>query len=88
MSGYRIQDPFFKQLYKRLDEELQNRVHVISSGGSKVSNASGMLVDVANTALKYSADVSYIQALQLVIDLGLEIDKQIYGSTQSEHGDD
>jgi len=88
MPGYRISDPFFRQLYSRLEEDLQARKEILSNGGSTIRGASGMLVDVANTALRYSESVAYIQALQKVIDLGIEIDQQIYGTASSQNDGD
>lgn len=83
-----ITDPFFRQLYSKLAEELENRKVMIASGGS-LTLGEGAGVDIAATAMKYKGDVSYIEALQFVIELGFDIDREIYGTRKAQvDGDD
>lgn len=87
MSGYRITDPFFKQLHKRLSEELDKRTHAIASGNSLTHGSNGVL-SVEATAMRYNSDVSYVQALVDILEMGVSIDKEIYGSQKPVDGDD
>lgn len=82
-----ITDPFFKQLYLRVSEELENRAAVLVSGGALMLGANTGL-DAVTTAMKYQSAVSYIEALQKVIELGLEIDHERYGRGNKDNGDE
>lgn len=72
-----ISDPFFRNLYARLEEELGDRVNSLASGSALILGANTG-IDAVSTAMKYQAAISYIQALQQVMQLGLEIDKERY----------
>jgi len=87
MADYRIVDPFFNQLYKRLAEELEKRRFAVADGNSLTHGSNGVL-NVEATAMRYNSDVSYIRALQDIIEIGMSIDKEIYGSQKPIDGDD
>ncbi len=82
-----ISDPFFRQLYAKIAEELDNRVNALARGGALVLGENTGL-DVNTIALKYQSQVSYIEALQAVIELGVEIDHERYGKRTSLDGDE
>lgn len=84
-----IIDPFFRKMYKRLAEELDGRRSVLA-GGSALSIGEDGRIDAVATALKYKGDVSYIECLQAVINLGLELDREQYGARpqNDDLGDD
>jgi hypothetical protein len=73
-----ISDPFFRQMFQKLAEEIDRRSESLSTGSALI-NAKGIGVDVYSTAMKYQASVSYIEALKFVIELGLEMDLERYG---------
>lgn len=81
-----ISDPFFKQLYARLADELDSRVDALARGSALIPT-SGLGLDAITTALKYQEAVSYIAALQAVMELGLQFDKERYGRRPT-NGDD
>lgn len=88
MSGPVVTDPFFRALYTKLVEDLDNRVTSLARGGALILGANTGL-DAVTTAMKYQAAVSYIEALQAVIDVGLEIDRERYGvKTKNNDGED
>lgn len=82
-----ISDPFFRNMYQRLAEELENRKHVLA-GGSALSIGEDGRIDAIATALKYKGDVVYIECLQAVIELGLGLDREQYGGRKQNDGDD
>ena len=63
MASVAISDPFFRQLYKRLAEEIDNRIFSLAKG-SALALGTGVGLDAITTAMKYQAQVSYIEALQ------------------------
>jgi len=75
-----ISDPFFRQLHQRLAEEIENRAEAIING-SLVCVGNG--IDL--TGIKYREAVAYIQALQQVIELGLQIDHDRYGGPRNKN---
>ena len=81
--SFAISDPFFRQLYKKLAEELENRIDALASG-SAISHGDEGHVDAIATAMRYRADTSYIKALQDIVALGKEIDNQIHGGPRKE----
>lgn len=84
----RITDPFFKQLYTRLVEELDNRVVSLSENGAAVRGDQGLLLDPFNTAMKYQIDVAVIKAYRDVIELGFEIDRENHGGKANKDNGD
>ena len=78
-----ISDPFFRQLYQRLAEEIENRTEAIINGG---------LICTENgtdfTGIKYREAVAYINALKQVIDLGTQLDHDRYGIRNKNDGED
>lgn len=78
-----IIDPFFRKLYARLAEELDNRVNALARGSALVLGEKTGL-DPYTIALKYQDAVSHIETLQSVIDLGLELDRERYGKKSTE----
>ena len=82
-----ISDPFFRQLYNKLAEELDDRVNNLARGSALVLGAHAGL-DAITTAMKYQAAVSYIQALEAVIEHGLDLDKDIYGNRKTNNDGD
>lgn len=85
----RIIDPFFRNLHKRLEEAINDRMVKITEGGSSVRGMEGILIDPFNTTLMYEKDVAVIKAYQEVINLGYEIDREMFGTKHSEDdGDD
>jgi hypothetical protein len=86
MVAPNITDPFFKQLYFRLIEEVDKRAHVLIDGGAFSFSEKGT-IDIDATALKYQKDVSYIEALQQVIQLGLQIDHERYDGKRGTDND-
>lgn len=60
---------------------------MIAAGGS-LTLGKDAEVDVQATAMKYKGDTAYIKALQAVIELGFEIDREIYGTKNTDNGDD
>jgi hypothetical protein len=82
-----ITDPFFRQLYNRLAEEIDSRVNACASGAALTFTVNGG-VDTTATAMNYQKAVSYIEALQAVIELGIELDHDRYGNRAKESGDE
>jgi hypothetical protein len=82
-----IVDPFFRQMYQKLAEEIEARSNTLVSGGAFIHGNIG--VDAIATAMNYQKAVSYIEALQAVIELGIELDHERYGSKRkTEDGDE
>lgn len=82
-----ITDPFFRVLYNRIAEDLDNRVTALARGSALILGENTGL-DAITTAMKYQAAVAHIQALQEVIELGIEIDHDRYGNKRKEDGDE
>lgn len=81
-----ITDPFFRQLYKKIAEQIEDRISALARGSALTHGHAGLL-DVNNTGSKYQAEVAYIQALQDVVGIGVVLDHEIYG-TKKDSGDD
>lgn len=86
MVAPNITDPFFRTLYLKLTEEVDSRVNALASGSALVLGERTGL-DPHTIALKYQAAVSYIEALQAVIELGVQIDHDRYGNRKSIEDD-
>lgn len=86
MATPNITDPFFRALYNRLAEEIDSRVNALASGSALVLGEKTGL-DPQSIALKYQEQVAYIQALQAVIQLGIEIDYDRYGGNKKQIDD-
>lgn len=84
----RLTDPFFRVLYTRLSEEIENRRQVLAGGGSSVRGENGLLLDPVNTAIKYERDVATIEAYNQVLRLGLQIDRELFGTKHNEDDGD
>jgi hypothetical protein len=74
-----ITDPFFRKLYNALAGELDDRVNGLARGSALILGQNTGL-DAITTAMKYQAAVAYIEALQAVIDLGIQLDHDHYGN--------
>lgn len=81
-----IIDPFFKSLYTKIAEEIDNRSTSLLSGGALIHGGIG--IDAIATAVKYQAAISYIEALQFVLEVGQDLDKERYGKRSSNDGED
>lgn len=86
MSAPTIVDPFFRNLYAKLIEEIDGRGNALIRGSALIQG-SGMGVNTTETAMNYQKAVSYIEALQFVIELGIQLDHERYG-TRTTNGDD
>lgn len=86
MVGPIITDPFFKGLYHKLVEEIDNRVNALASG-SALTLGKDVGIDAVATAINYQKAISYIEALQQVIQLGIELDHERYGG-RDKNGDE
>ena len=78
MPAPSITDPLFRILYAKISDEIDNRVNGLARGSALILGANTGL-DINTTAMKYQAAVAYIEALQSVLELGLEIDRERYG---------
>ena len=83
-----ITDPLFRILYNRLAEEIDKRGSVLISGGALGISEKGFGIDATATALNYQKGVAYIEALQSVIDLVVEIDHDRYGKRSKDTNGD
>jgi hypothetical protein len=84
-----VSDPFFRKMLPKLEEELNDRVNNLARGSALVIGER-VGIDIANTAMNYQKSIAYIEALQNVIELGCEMDRDQYGhrSKNSIDGDD
>ena len=82
-----LTDPFFRQLYNKLVEEIDSRVNALARG-SALTLGEKIGVDINATAMNYQKAVSYIEALQSVIELGIELDHERYGRKTTDDGDE
>lgn len=87
MTAPSVIDPFFRQMYSKLEEELDDRVNALARGSALILGANTG-IDATTTAMKYQAAISYIEALQAIMELGLEMDKERYRKPASNNGDD
>ena len=87
MVAVSISDPLLRQLYSRLAEEIDKRGSVLIAGGALGISEKGFGVDAIATALSYQKAVSYIEALQSVIEVLVEIDHERYGK-RDKNGDE
>lgn len=71
MSDSAILDPFHRELYKRIEEELQRRQVQLSTG-----SAFALAGDVRSTGEKYSEQVAYVNALLTVLEFCQEIEQE------------
>ena len=72
-------DPFHRELYKRLQIEYQDRAAALARG-----NANQNVGEIATTAEKYAAQVAYIRALQDVLDVCEELERDRYGARKRD----
>ena len=86
--AHNITDPLFRILYNRLLEEIDKRGSVLISGGALGISEKGFGIDAIATAMNYQKAVSYIEALQSVIDVVVEIDHDRYGGKRNEDNGD
>lgn len=82
-----IIDPFFRKLYGRIAEDIDNRVNALSKGAAFITGNQGN-VDALATALKYQYYTAYIEAMQEVIKLGIELDHDRYGTRNNNNTGD
>jgi hypothetical protein len=76
-------DPFHRQLYNKLDQEIQERVIALSEGSAlKITD------DRQSVTEKYAAQVSYIKALRDVLEICKELEQDRYGSRPRQAEDD
>lgn len=85
MDG-RLTDPLLHLLATKLEEEINKRGSVLIAG-SALALGEGFGVDVTATAMSYQKSVAYIEALQSVIELCVEIDHDRYGK-RTKDGDE
>ena len=85
MPNVVITDPLFRVLYSKLSEELESRVRALASG-SALTHGKDIGIDAVATAINYQKAVSYIEALEQVIELGIQIDHERYQS-KDQNGD-
>ena len=85
MPNVVITDPLFRILYSRLSEELESRVRALASGSALI-HGKDIGIDAVATAVNYQKAVSYIEALEQVIELGIQIDHERYQS-KDQNGD-
>lgn len=74
-----IIDPFFRELHDRLAPEIDNRIVALASGSAKRTEGS-----VETVAEAYAAQCAYIQALNLVLQIGTEIEHNRHGNRPEE----
>lgn len=79
-----ITDPFFVKLFEQLQEMRNDRIGAIIDGRSNVRGNEGLTLDAINTAIKYNKDVAVIETLNEVIELGLRIDYEQFGTRQNQ----
>ena len=82
-----ITDPFFRQLYNKLAEEIDDRVNALARG-SALTLGEKTGIDIAATAMNYQKAIAYIEALQSIIELGIELDHERYGRKKTDDGDE
>lgn len=75
-------DRFHRQLHAVLSDEIANRVSKLAQG-----SASLVQQDTATVAEKYSAQISYIKALNDVLDKCRELEIDMYGNHSGPTGD-
>ena len=80
-------DPALRQLYKQLVADLESRVSALSQGAA-ISHVDHGYIDAVATAVRYKSDVAHIQAIQQVIDLCEQIDRQAYGATKNNEDEE
>ena len=76
-----IIDPFHRKIYDRLSADIDNRM-VALSGGSATKTQD----DQVSTAEKYAAQCMYLQALNDVLKMCVEIEADHYGARPGEDG--
>lgn len=79
-----ISDPFFRKLHEQLLEMRNDRIGAIIDGRSNVNSNEGLLIDPVNTTIKYNKDLAVLQTLDDVIELGLKLDYEIFGTRQNQ----
>jgi hypothetical protein len=74
-----IIDPFHRSIYTVVSEAIDKRM-VALAGGSAVRTTN----DEVSTAEKYAAQVSYLQAMNDVLEWCMEIENDRYGKKPGE----
>lgn len=80
MVAQDITDPFHRQLYMELTEEIARRTEQLASGSALL-----IVNDTGTIAEKYAAQVSYIKALYSVLERCKEIETERYGGKPSHN---
>ena len=62
---------------------MSNRIHALAEGSANTHGSDGIM-DASATAMRYNGEVSYISAIQSVIDLCYELDHQQYGAPSTD----
>lgn len=73
MSEQEIIDPFYRELYKRLNEMIQDRMYSLATG-----SAFCIPEDAKTVAEKYAEQTATITAYVQVLDLCKDIEKDRY----------
>lgn len=66
-------DPFHRALEARISEDRTNRILALASGSAKVHGPGETVAE------RYAAAVSYIHALEEVLKLCMELERERYG---------
>lgn len=80
-----IIDPFHREFYTRVAEELETRKNNLSKGSAALTQYEHPNVTVAE---RYAAGVSYIQALNDVLSIAAEIEQRRYSNVRSQNDED
>lgn len=72
-------DQFHRAIYAKLSEEISRRMIQLAEGSAKTIQGSD-----ATVAEKYAAQVSYIEALNDVLDMCQQIENDIYGTKKPD----
>lgn len=72
-------DPFHRSLYGRLQEVLTDRITQLAGG-----SAGKITEDTQTVPEKYAAQVSYIKALQDVLAICEELERDRYGARKKD----
>ena len=71
MTAPDLLDPFHRELYKKLAEEINDRTKSLALGSAK-----GIMGDPVTVAEKYAAQTSYIKALYDVLEFCEQVEKE------------
>ena len=79
MTAPELIDPFHRRLREELVERIATRVNNLAAG-----SAARAVDSVTTVAEKYAAQTSYLQALNDVLELCKELDRERYGVSSTE----